>query len=206
MRSLNIWLAYLGFTFKVGVTCPSSPAKMTKSINALTNALDHAASYMDADQFMLPDDPGSIRGDCGILGEKEAEIQGAISNVPKGISLKSRITVGGAKFMWRRRFPWSDVTALCSGEDQDIPVDGVSKGEVCSKSEQETLFHQLDWVFVAVGPSGGPSVGLFGAKGTRTAPDSDSNTQNWADRGMIPVENRGAAWKHAYTRSALLLF
>jgi enoyl-CoA hydratase len=26
---------------------------MTKSINAPTNALDHAASYMDADQFML---------------------------------------------------------------------------------------------------------------------------------------------------------
>jgi enoyl-CoA hydratase len=53
MSSLNIWLAYLGFTFKGRVTCPSSPAKMTKSISAPTNALDHAASYMDADQFML---------------------------------------------------------------------------------------------------------------------------------------------------------
>jgi len=33
---------------------PPLPAKMTKqSINAVTNALDHAGSYMDADQFML---------------------------------------------------------------------------------------------------------------------------------------------------------
>ncbi len=33
---------------------PPLPAKMTKqSINAVTNALDNAASYMDADQFML---------------------------------------------------------------------------------------------------------------------------------------------------------
>jgi hypothetical protein len=51
--------------------------------------------------------------------------------------------------MWRRRFPWSDATALCSGEDQDIPVDGVSKGEVCSLSEQEMLFHQPGGGFVA---------------------------------------------------------
>jgi hypothetical protein len=42
--------------------------------------------------------------------------------------------------------------------------------------------------FVAAGPSVGPSEVLFGVKETRPAPDSDSNTQNWADRGIIPDE------------------
>lgn len=47
-------------------------------------------------------------------------------------------------FMSRRLFPWPDITALCLGEGQEILVDGVSRGEVCSKSEQERLSHHHD--------------------------------------------------------------
>jgi hypothetical protein len=78
--------------------------------------------------------------------------------------------------MWLQPSPCPGTTKLFSVEDQDILVDEVSKDEVCSKREEERLFHLRDGGFVAVGPSGGPSEGLFGVKGTHLAPDSDSNT------------------------------
>ena len=90
--------------------------------------------------------------------------------------------------MWCRRFAWPNITVLCSGEDQDILVDGVSKGEVCSKREQERLYHQHDGGFVAVGLSGGPSEGLFGVKGTRLGPDSWSNTSELGRSPLIPAD------------------
>src|SRR5208337_4089353 len=48
------------------------------------------------------------------------------------------------QFMWFQPSRWPGTTKLCSGEGQEILVDGVSRGEVCSKSEQEMLFHQHD--------------------------------------------------------------
>ncbi len=45
--------------------------------------------------------------------------------------------------MWLRLFPCPGTTELFSGEGQEGLVDGVSTGEVCSKSEQESLFRHF---------------------------------------------------------------
>jgi hypothetical protein len=61
-----------------------------------------------------------------------------------------------------------------------ILVDRVSRGRVRSKREGERPFHLHDEVFSVVGPSGGPSKGLFGVKGTHPAPHSDLKTSESA--------------------------
>ncbi len=78
--------------------------------------------------------------------------------------------------MWHRRFPWLDTTKLFLGEGEAISFDRVSKVELRSKMEEVRLFHLHDEGFAAVGPSGGPSKGLFGVKGTHPAPVSDLKT------------------------------
>jgi hypothetical protein len=46
--------------------------------------------------------------------------------------------------MWLEHFRCPGTTKLFSGEGQEILVDEVSRGEACSKSEQERLFHHHD--------------------------------------------------------------
>lgn len=75
--------------------------------------------------------------------------------------------------MRRRPFLWLDTAKLLLGAGQAILVDRVSKGEVLPKREGERLFHLLYGRRAAVGPSGGPSKGLVGVKGTKPAPDSN---------------------------------
>ncbi len=53
--------------------------------------------------------------------------------------------------MWRRRFLWSDITVLCSGDGGGGKmIDRVTEGEVRSETGEKGPFHQLDDGFACI--------------------------------------------------------
>jgi hypothetical protein len=91
-------------------------------------------------------------------------------------------------FMWLQPSPCPDTTNLFSAEGQEILVDGVSRGEVCTKSEQEMLFHQHDAGFACVRSCGFPYGDLFEASGIIPRPLKGSKTLKMAR----PPHNSGS--------------
>ena len=80
--------------------------------------------------------------------------------------------------MWLQPSPWPGTTKQCSGEGQDILVDGGALGEVCSKSGKWGLFHQHYGGFVFVGSYGRRQGKRFGLPGPSLAPLSSRRPQN----------------------------
>ena len=82
--------------------------------------------------------------------------------------------------MWLQPFPWRDTTKLCSGEGQEILVDGGAHGEVRSKTGNIKLFQQRDDGFAVLLPLEGPSGVFAGGRGTLARPDSGARTPELA--------------------------
>ncbi|MGO9118496.1 MAG: hypothetical protein ACLQPD_12930 [Desulfomonilaceae bacterium] len=88
--------------------------------------------------------------------------------------------------MWPPRFPWPGTTKLCSGEDQDILVDGVSKGEVCSKREEERLSIYVTRALWLSGLLADHRRAYSVSRGPAGHRIPTQTPQNRADRGIIP--------------------
>ena len=64
--------------------------------------------------------------------------------------IKRLIKVGGGMFILLQPSPWPDTTKLCSGEGQEILIDGGAHGEVRSKTGIIALFQQRNDAFASV--------------------------------------------------------
>ncbi len=96
-------------------------------------------------------------------------------------------TAGGGISMWRRRFRWPDITARCSGEDDEtIWVDGSACGEVRSKTGTTVLFQQRDDGLPASDGVDFHAEPFSGSAGLPLDPSRVPKRSGWQDRRMIP--------------------
>ncbi|MGO9572607.1 MAG: hypothetical protein ACLP5H_34255 [Desulfomonilaceae bacterium] len=80
--------------------------------------------------------------------------------------------------MWLKSSLWPDTTKQCSGEGQDILVDGGALGEVCSKSGKWGLFINITAVLSLSGLMGGDKASVSGFREPSLAPLSSRRPQN----------------------------
>jgi len=85
-------------------------------------------------------------------------------------------------FMWRRRFPWPDIAALCSGDDHGCEKWLTESPGVryAQKRDKIGFFSNVTTVLASLGPRGGPCGGLFGVRGTIVRRVTDPKTPEMA--------------------------
>jgi hypothetical protein len=83
-------------------------------------------------------------------------------------------------FMWPRSFPWPGATKLCSGEGEELLVDGISGGEICWKGNKTGFSTNITTVSPCSSPAKRPPRVCFVDTGTVPRPDCGLNITEWA--------------------------
>jgi hypothetical protein len=91
-------------------------------------------------------------------------------------------------FMWRLRFPWLNITALCSGEERGGKmIDGVTAGEVRLEIGNYRLFSNATTVLPLSGIVEGDTGAFAGPRVHPLICNWFPKRQESQDRRIIPV-------------------